>query len=196
MKNYKTIFAVLISLLTIVIFYWFFYVLVINRNNYSKIKEDLIVAENNFKRLSGERANYKTVKNTREKQALIFDALKVHIPLKENIRGSNSYIETLDIIQKIAKKNKVIINVFKPELVNTFPKIEVSNKLLDKKIERYLIEMECNGDYLSIGKFFQELQDSERLINLLKFNIETELSIEGGLNCKVLLYTYVFSEFN
>ena len=81
-------------------------------------------------------------------------------------------------------------------MVNTFPKIEVSNKLLDKKIERYLIEMECNGDYLSIGKFFQELQDSERLINLLKFNIETELSIEGGLNCKVLLYTYVFSEYN
>ena len=196
MKNYKTIFALLISLLTIVIFYWFFYVLVINRNNYSKIKEDLIVAENNFKRLSGERANFKTIKNTREKQALSFDALKVHIPLKENIRGSNSYIETLDIIQKIAKKNNVIINVFKPELVNTFPKIEVSNKLLDKKIERYLIEMECNGDYLSIGKFFQELQDSERLINLLKFNIETELSIEGGLNCKVLLYTYVFSEFN
>jgi len=196
MKNYKTIFAVLISLLTIVIFYWFFYVLVINRNNYSSIKEDLIVAENNFKRLSSERANFKTIKNTREKQALSFDALKDHIPLKKNVKGSNSYIETLDIIQKIARKNKVAITVFKPELVNTFPKIEVSNKLLDKKIERYLVEMECNGDYLSIGKFFQELQENERLINLLKFNIETEFSIEGGLNCKVLLYTYVFSEFN
>ena len=196
MKNYKTIFAVLISLLTIVIFYWFFYVLVINRNNYSKIKEDLIVAENNFKRLSSERANFKTIKNTREKQTLSFDTLKVHIPLKMNVRGSNSYIETLDIIQKIARKNKVAITVFKPELVNTFPKIEVSNKLLDKKIERYLVEMECNGDYLSIGKFFQELQENEKLINILKFNIETEFSIEGGLNCKVLLYTYVFSEFN
>jgi len=196
MKNYKTIFAALISLLTIVIFYWFFYVLVINRNNYSKIKEDLIVAENNFKRLNSERANFKTIKNTREKQALSFETLKVHIPLKKNVRGSNSYIETLDIIHNIARKNKVAITVFKPELVNTFPKIEVSNKLLDKKIERYLVEMECNGDYLSIGKFFQELQENERLINLLKFNIETEFSIEGGLNCKVLLYTYVFSEFN
>jgi Tfp pilus assembly protein PilO len=196
MKNYKTIFAVLISLLTIVIFYWFFYVLVINRNNYSKIKEDLIVAENNFKRLSSERANFKTIKNTREKQTLNFDTLKVHIPLKKNVKGSNSYVETLDIIHKIARKNKVAITVFRPELVNTFPKIEVSNKLLDKKIERYLVEMECNGDYLSIGKYFQELQENERLINLLKFNIETEFSIEGGLNCKVLLYTYVFSEFN
>ena len=196
MKNYKTIFAALISLLTIVIFYWFFYVLVINRNNYSKIKEDLIVAENNFKRLNSERANFKTIKNTREKQALSFETLKVHIPLKKNVRGSNSYIETLDIIHNIARKNKVAITVFKPELVNTFPKIEVSNKLLDKKIERYLVEMECNGDYLSIGKFFQELQENERLINLLKFNVETEFSIEGGLNCKVLLYTYVFSEFN
>ena len=196
MKNYKSIFAVLISLLTIVIFYWFFYVLVINRNNYSKIKEDLIIAENNFKRLSSDRANFKTIKNTREKQILNFDTLKVHIPLKENVKGADSYIETLDIIHQIARDNKVIIKVFKPELVNTFPNVEVSNKLLDKKIERYLVKMECNGDYLSIGKFFQELQENEKLINILKFNIETEFSIEGGLNCQVLLYTYVFSEFN
>ena len=196
MKNYKTIFAVLISLLTIVIFYWFFYVLVINRNNYSKIKEDLIEAENNFKRLSSERANFTTIKNTREKQIHNYDTLKVHIPLKQNVKGSDSYIETLDIIQQIAGNNDIIINVFKPILVNTFPQIKVSNKLLEKKIERYLVEIECNGNYISIGKFFQELQKHERFINLLKFNIETEFGIEGGLNCKVLLYTYVFSEYN
>ena len=196
MKNYKTIFTLLISLLIIVIFYWFFYVLVINRNNYTKIKEDLIEAEDNFKRLSNERANFTTIKNTREKQILNYDTLKVHIPLKENVRGSDSYIETLDIIHKVARNNNVIIEVFKPVLVNTFPQIQVSNKLLEKKIERYLVEMECNGDYISIGKFFQELQQHERFINLLKFDIETEFGIEGGLNCKVLLYTYVFSEYN
>ncbi len=196
MKNYKTIFTVLISLLTIVIFYWFFYVLVINRNNYSKIKEDLIEAENNFKRLSSERANFTTIKNTREKQILNYDTLRVHIPLKVNVKGSDSYIETLDIIHQVAGRNNVIIDIFKPILVNTFPQIEVSSRLLEKKIERYLVEMECNGDYISIGKFFQELQKHERFINLLKFNIETEFGIEGGLNCKVLLYTYIFSEYN
>jgi len=193
-KNYKTIFTVLVSLLTIVIFYWFFYVLVINRNNYSKIKEDLIEAENNFNRLSSDRANFRTIKNTREILIHNFDTLMVHIPLKENIQGSNSYIETLDIIHQIAGNNNVIIDRFKPTLVNTFPQIEVRNRLLEKRIERYVVEMECNGDFISIGNFFQDLQKHERFINLLKFNIETEFGIEGGLNCKVLLYTYVFSE--
>ena len=196
MKNYKTFFTVLVSLLTIVIFYWFFYVLVINRNNYGKIKEDIIEAEDNFKQLNSERANFAIIKNTRDILIQNYDTLKVHIPLKENVRGFNSYIKTLDIIQQIAKDNNVIINVFKPILENTFPQIGVSKRLLDNKIERYVVKMECNGNYLSIGKFFQDLQKHNRLINLLKFNIETEYGIEGGLNCEAWLYTYVFSEYN
>ena len=196
MKNNKTIFIVLISLLTIVVLYWFFSVFIINRGDYNKVKESMIQAENNFKKLSNERANYTTIKKTREKQIIDFDTLKVHIPLKENANGSNRYIETLDIIQQVAKNNNITISVFKPVLINTFPDIDVVDKQLKQSIKRYLLEMECNGEFISIGKFFEELQDQERLINLLKFKIETEHGIEGSLFCKAFLYTYVFSEYN
>lgn len=195
-KKNKTTFIVLVSLLTIVVVYWVFSVIIIDRNNYSEIKQGMIEADNNFTRISNERANYTTIKSTREEQLQYFDTLKIHIPFKENVKGANSYIETLDIIHRIAEKNNVTIIVLKPILENTFPQIEADNKILDQRIERYLVKIECNGDFISIGKFFEELQNQERIINLLKFNIATEYEIKGNLFCEALLYTYVFSDYN
>ena len=194
MKQNKTIFFAFAAILIIIVIYWFFSFLVIDVGEYNKIKQGIISAEDDFVRLRNERGNYTSIKDTREKRVQYFDTLKEQIPLKENIRGANSYVETLDIIQRIAEKNNIIIEVFKPILINTFPEIEVDDKQLDQSIERYLLEMECNGDFLSIGKFLEELQNQDRIINLLKFNIETEYGIEGRLFCEAILYTYVFSE--
>ena len=194
MKQNKTIFFVFAAILIIIVIYWFFSFFVIDVREYKKIKQGIISAENDFVRLRNKRGNYTAIKDTREKQIQYFNTLKEQIPLKENIRGTNSYIETLDIIQRIAEKNNIIIDVFKPILINTFPEIEVEDKQLDLSIERYLLEMECNGDFISIGKFLEEMQNQDRIINLLKFNIETEYGTEGRLFCEAILYTYIFSE--
>lgn len=194
MNRSKSIFIVLVSLLTIAILYWIFTVAIVNRAKFGEIKKGTIEAENNFKKLKNERANYPTIKQTREAQLANFDTLGLHIPFKENIDGTNSYITTLDIIHEIADKNNVVIDVFKPILIDTFPDIEVESHLLDKKIERYIVELQCHSSFISLGQFFQDLQDNERLINLLKFNIETEYGSDGGLFCEAILYTYVFSE--
>lgn len=196
MKKYKTIFLGLVAILTIIVIYWFFSVIIINRSNHSKMKQSMIDVDNNFKRINNERANFSSVKSNREKQIQNFDKLKIHIPIKEIVKGTNSYIETLDIIHRIAKKNNVTIVGLKPILTNTFPQIEVDNKILDKKIERFLVEIEGNGDFISIGKFFEELQNQERIINLVKFNIATEYGITGALLCEAIFYTYVFSDYN
>ncbi len=196
MKKYRTIFLGLVAILTIIVIYWFFSVIIINRSNHSKMKQSMIDVDNNFKRINNERANFSSVKSNREKQIQNFDKLKIHIPIKEIVKGTNSYIETLDIIHRIAKKNNVTIVGLKPILTNTFPQIEVDNKILDKKIERFLVEIEGNGDFISIGKFFEELQNQERIINLVKFNIATEYGITGALLCEAIFYTYVFSDYN
>ena len=196
MKQNKTIFFAFVAILIIIVIYWFFSFLVTDMGEYRKIKQGMISAENDFERLRNERGNYSSIKDAREKQVQYFDTLKTNIPSKENIRGTNSYIETLDIIQRIASNNNIIIDVFKPILINTFPDIEVEDKQLNQAIERYMLEMECNGDFISIGKFFKELQHQDRIINLLKFNIETEYGSSGGLFCEAILYTYVFSENN
>lgn len=196
MNKSKSIFVLLVSLLVVAVLYWGFTVLIVDRTQFKKVKKAKIEAENNLKRLRNERANYSTIKQTRELQITSFDTLKIHIPYKENDRGSNTYIESLDIIHEIASKNNVAINVFRPILVNTFPDIEVESSLLDKKIERYIVDVECHGDFISLGKFFQDLQNNERIINLLKFNIETEYWNVGRLFCEATLYTYVFSENN
>ena len=147
-------------------------------SEYRKINQGMVDAEKNFERLRNERGNYASIKEARKMQVQYFDTLKVHIPLKENIKGANSYIETLDIIQRIAKNNNIIIDVFKPILINTFPEIEVEDKQLNQVIERYMLEMECNGDFISIGKFFKELQSQDRIINLLKFNMSVSQLIK------------------
>ena len=196
MKQKKTLFFVLVSIISIIILYWSFSVLIIDRNEYSKIKKSMIDAENNYKRLSDERENYTAIKNNWEEQSQFFDSLKVHIPLRENSKGSNSYIETLDIIFRIAEDNNISIDKINPILINTFPEIVVTNKKLDQNIIRYIVEIECNGDFFSIGRFFEELQNHKRMINLLKFNIETEYRSTGGLFCEVILNTYIISEDN
>ena len=195
-KKYKPVFFGLVTILTIIIIYWFFSVIIIDRNNYSKVKQSMTEADNNFKRINNERANYTSIKSTREKQIPSYEMLKINIPFKENVKGANSYIETLDIIHRIAKKNNVKIAVLKPILANTFPEIAVDEKILEKIIERYLVKIEGNGDFISIGKFFEELHNQKRIINLLKFNIATEFGNEGELFCEAYFYTYVFSDYN
>jgi len=194
MSKAKSIFILLVTLLTIAIMLWTYSVMVVDRSQQKKIKKDRVEAENNLNRLKNERANYVTIKQTRDIQIANFDTLKLHIPVKENSYGNNTYIRTLDKIREIAAENGVEINLFKPLLINTFPDIQVQSNTLEKRIERYIVELECHGDYLSLGKFFQDLQDHERIINLLKFNIETEYGNVGGLYCEATLYTYIFSE--
>ena len=196
MKQNKTIFFVSVAILVTIVIYWIFSFLITDMSKFRKIKQDMIVAESNFEKLNNARANYSAIKEARDKRVQYFDTLKVHIPFKENIKSTNSYIETLDIIQRTAKNNDVTISGFKPVLINTFPEIKVANKKLSHNIERYLLEMECNGNFISIGKFFNALQSQDRTINLLKFNIETEYGSEGGLFCEAILYTYVFTERN
>ena len=111
MKKSKNIFIALIAILVIVLMYWFISVLIIHSRERSTIKKGMIEAEQNFDRLRNERANYESVKNNREMQIQYFDTLKTHIPLKDNTKGKNSYIESLDIIQKIAENNNVKIDV-------------------------------------------------------------------------------------
>ena len=194
MRQNKTIFFAFVAILIIIVMYWVFSFLVFDVREYKTIKQGIASAESDFVRLRNERGNYTSIKESRAKQVENFDTLKVHIPIKENARGANSYIETLDIIQGVAEKNNITIGIFKPILINTFPEIEVQAKKLDQSIERYWLEMECNGDFISIGKFFEELQNQERMVNLFKFNIETEYGSAGRLFCEAILYTYVFSE--
>ena len=196
MKQKKTLFIILVSILSIIILYWSFSVLIIDRNENNKIKKSMIAAENNYKRLSNERENYVEIKDNWEEQSQFFDSLKAHIPLRENSKGSDSYIETLDIIFKIAEGNNISIDKINPILINTFPEIAVAKRKLDQNIIRYIVEIECNGDFFSIGRFFEELQNHKRMINLLKFNIETEYRSTGGLFCEVVLNTYIIVEDN
>ena len=161
MKQNKTIFFVSVAILIIIILYWFLSFLIFDMGEFRKIKRDMIVAENNFNKLSTDRINYTTIKNARDRQIQYFDTLKVHIPSRDNNKGSNPYIETLGIIHKVAERNNISISVFKPILTNTFPDIKVEHKKLNKNIKRYLIEMEFHGNFISIGEFFEALQSGK-----------------------------------
>ncbi len=60
-KKYKPVFMGLVAILTIIIIYWFFSVIIIDRSNYSRIKQGMIEANTNFRRINKERANYSTI---------------------------------------------------------------------------------------------------------------------------------------
>jgi hypothetical protein len=120
-----------------------------------------------------------------------FRALKAKIPSLE------SFASVQDFIREAAGENNVQIMWQQPFLEDTLPPIK--DELVKEKshIERYTVQVQIRGDFLSIGEFIEALINSEQLINVDKVNINTVFQKRSGqdkLNCDITLYTYIYSE--
>ena len=191
MKSSRTIYFLMLLLAVLVIAWWLWSVIFVGRTKHQKADINLIGAEQKLTELRLQRSNYNIVKDTHKQKSVDFDTLKTHIPVKDKLRGDLSYINTVEVIRQTAEKHSVAIQNFAPVLDNTYPK---NMNLRGKKIERYMVHLECNGDYLSIGRFLEDLTRLKQTVNVTKYSIETEYSEAGGLFCEIKLYTYVFIE--
>ena len=190
MKN-KVILYISIVLTFISSVYWMWQVAYVNGLKMSNNQTDLIELQKKVDIATEKQRDDTLLKNKYGILINEFRALKAKIPSLE------SFASVQDFIREAAGENNVQIMWQQPFLEDTLPPIK--DKLVKEKshIERYTVQVQIRGDFLSIGEFIEALINSEQLINVDKVNINTVFQKRSGqdkLNCDITLYTYIYSE--
>ncbi|MBT3634860.1 MAG: type 4a pilus biogenesis protein PilO [Candidatus Marinimicrobia bacterium] len=190
MKN-KVILYISIVLTFISSVYWMWQVAYVNGLKMSKNQTDLIELQKKVDIATEKQRDDTLLKNKYGILINEFRALKAKIPSLE------SFASVQDFIREAAGENNVQIMWQQPFLEDTLPPIK--DELVKEKshIERYTVQVQIRGDFLSIGEFIEALINSEQLINVDKVNINTVFQKRSGqdkLNCDITLYTYIYSE--
>ena len=190
MKN-KVILYISIVLTFISSVYWMWQVAYVNGSKMSNNQTDLIELQKKVDIATEKQRDDTLLKNKYGILINEFRALKAKIPSLE------SFASVQDFIREAAGENNVQIMWQQPFLEDTLPPIK--DKLVKEKshIERYTVQVQIRGDFLSIGEFIEALINSEQLINVDKVNINTVFQKRSGqdkLNCDITLYTYIYSE--
>lgn len=190
MKN-KVILYISIVLTFISSVYWMWQVAYVNGSKMSNNQTDLIELQKKVDIATEKQRDDTLLKNKYGILINEFRALKAKIPSLE------SFASVQDFIREAAGENNVQIIWQQPFLEDTLPPIK--DELVKEKshIERYTVQVQIRGDFLSIGEFIEALINSEQLINVDKVNINTVFQKRSGqdkLNCDITLYTYIYSE--
>ena len=190
MKN-KVILYISIVLTFISSVYWMWQVAYVNGLKMSNNQADLIELQRKVDIATEKQRDDTLLKNKYGILINEFRALKAKIPSLE------SFASVQDFIREAAGENNVQIMWQQPFLEDTLPPIK--DELVKEKshIERYTVQVQIRGDFLSIGEFIEALINSEQLINVDKVNINTVFQKRSGqdkLNCDITLYTYIYSE--
>ena len=190
MKN-KVILYISIVLTFISSVYWMWQVAYVNGLKMSNNQTDLIELQKKVDIATEKQRDDTLLKNKYGILINEFRALKAKIPSLE------SFASVQDFIREAAGENNVQIMWQQPFLEDTLPPIK--DELVKEKshIERYTVQVQIRGDFLSIGEFIEALINSEQLINVDKVNINTVFQKRSGqdkLNCDITLYTYIYSE--
>jgi Tfp pilus assembly protein PilO len=190
MKN-KVILYISIVLTFISSVYWMWQVAYVNGLKMSNNQADLIELQRKVDIATEKQRDDTLLKNKYGILINEFRALKAKIPSLE------SFASVQDFIREAAGENNVQIMWQQPFLEDTLPPIK--DELVKEKshIERYTVQVQIRGDFISIGEFIEALINSEQLINVDKVNINTVFQKRSGqdkLNCDITLYTYIYSE--
>ena len=118
--------------------------------------------------------------------------------LKKKVPSLESFALVQDFIRETASNNDVQIIWQQPFLEDTLPDIKTLLIKDNSHIERYTVQVQVKGDFISIGQFLESLINGDQLINVGKVNINTDFQKKQGqrdrLNCDITLFTYIYSD--
>ena len=190
MKN-KVILYISIVLTFISAVYWMVQVAYLNgaeisnqEGNLRELKKKVEVAISKQKNDTELRERYGVLINE-------FRALRNIVPSLE------SFADVQAFIRETATDNNVQIIWQQPFLEDTLPTIKENLVMDQAHIERYTVQVQVRGDFVSIGKFMDDLISGEQLINVNKVSIKSDFQkrqgIQNRLNCDITLFTYIYS---
>lgn len=161
-------------------------------NKGSQIKEseqELKELTDRFQKLENMAKDLGTLQHSFDSALNELDSLSINIPNHED------YVSILEQIRMIAEKQNVSVVSLSPKREDSFPAIKYKLVLTKKHIERFPVQVNLRGDYLTIGAFLEELMASPMEFNIGSFSLESEFDGHGRvLACALVLFTYIYSE--
>ena len=97
--------------------------------------------------------------------------------IAKQVGGDIEYLESLDEIKDICKKNNLSVVDITSDLKNNLNAPQGAFENYDRTIERYEINLKVNGAFLSIGKLMDQLLESEYLVNSMKLDQSSSSSV-------------------
>lgn len=181
---------IVVSAITVLVFTWWLWDVEINTGSQiGEKKSELSELTERFQKLEDMARDLGSLQQRYEDAIESLDSIAVTIPNREQ------YVSILEEIRVIAEKQGVTIISLSPDRVDTYPAIKHKLARTEKHVERFPVQVNLRGDYLTIGAFLEELLTASTVINIGSFSLESELDGDGKtLACALLLFTYVYSE--
>ncbi len=185
--NYQYTFYAMIIVLLIATGGWIYKDLNVYGDEKSVYRKELTRLDTKFHELSVVRNSYEDVKAAFDRKIDNFDTLKVKMSA-----DNKSFLTLMTSLRELATKQNIQVPSLSPKLNDSYPAIKNKLNLTKKHIVRYPVELTIQGDYLTIGAYMQELISHNKIFNLGRITIDTDVETPESLTCSMILYAYLF----
>ena len=131
--------------------------------------------------------------------------LKIYIPINfsywklyrdekitKQFEGDVEYLESLDTIKEMCKRNNISVIELTSELKNNLNATQGVFENYDRATDRYQINLKVSGVFLNIGKLIERLLESSYFVNTLRIDRSSDSKVTGYFT----LYHYLSKPLN
>ena len=112
--------------------------------------------------------------------------------IAKQVEGDIEYLESLDKIKDICKKNNLSVVELTSDLKNNLNAPQGAFENYSRTIERYEINLKVKGAFLNIGKLMDQLLELEYLVNSMKLDQSSGSSVAAYFT----IYQYLSKPLN
>lgn len=112
--------------------------------------------------------------------------------IAKQVEGDIEYLESLDKIKDICKKNNLSVVELTSDLKNNLNAPQGAFENYGRTIERYEINLKVKGAFLNIGKLMDQLLELEYLVNSMKLDQSSGSSVAAYFT----IYQYLSKPLN
>ena len=112
--------------------------------------------------------------------------------IAKQVEGDIEYLESLDKIKDICKKNNLSVVELTSDLKNNLNAPQGAFENYSRTIERYEINLKVKGAFLNIGKLIDQLLELEYLVNSMKLDQSSGSSVAAYFT----IYQYLSKPLN
>ena len=187
--NYQYTFYAVISFILISVGSWIYQDIYVYGKEKSIYRKELNKIDMKFHDLSAIRISYEDVRAAYDRKVENFDTLRTTMS-----KDNSEFLSLLTTLREMAKKQNISVPSLSPKLENSYPALNKRLNLSSKHVLRYPVEMTIRGDYLTIGAYLEEIITYQKVFNLGRISIDTDIGTPQSLTCSMILYAYLFKE--
>ena len=185
--NYQYTFYAAIVVLLLSFGGWIYQDLYVYGQEKSVYRKELNQLDMKFHELSAVRNSYENVKIAYDRKVDNFDTLKLDMS-----PNNQTFLNLMTSLRELASKQNLTVPSLSPKLEDSYPALKTRLNLTNKHVIRYPVELTIRGDYLTIGAYLEEIIAHDKVFNLGRISIDTDIETPETLTCSLILYAYLY----